>query len=321
MALRVLLADNSETIKKVIQLTLQDFGLDLRIVTVGVDVIDVATQFKPDIIFVDILLQKKSGYEVSYDLKKHPTLKSIPVILMWSGFMEIDEPKAQESLADARLEKPFEAAQLRNLVQTLVKKTASNPLAGHLDFPTPPPQKPQEATTKKAAKDPLLELEKIKKESQKFQPKTQAPEPEIEDFEMKSIDGDDHEFDAEETALFKINIPEDGDLDDMPMGVDTMPPIEDMSFLLNPEEAKKERKAEPPTHKEIPAAPAPARAAPAAQPAPAASLPDPKIIEQMVHEKVQDIVEKIAWQLVPEIASQLIKKELERLLKDHDKQP
>ena len=84
MALRVLLADNSETIKKVIQLTLQDFAIDLRIVTLGVDVLDVALQFKPDIIFVDILLQKKSGYEVSKELKNNVHLKNTPVILMWN---------------------------------------------------------------------------------------------------------------------------------------------------------------------------------------------------------------------------------------------
>lgn len=312
MALRVLLADNSETIKKVIQLTLQDFGLDLRIVTLGVDVIDVATQFRPDIIFVDILLQKKSGYEVSKEIKMHPQLKNTPVILMWSGFMEFDESKAKECLADARLEKPFEASQLRQLVQKLVKKSENNKLGNFLEFP----DIPVEAKTKN---DPLVELEKIKQESAKFEPSKSATPPPIppptttdaEDFQIQTLDTD-----AEETALFKVDLADDGDLEDVSVSLENIEPIEDMSFLLNPKDAPKQKKEEPvaaPVSKKA-EAPVP----PTAQPQ--IHLPDQKMIEKMVHDKVSEIVEKIAWQLVPEVASQIIKKELDRLLKDNDTQ-
>ena len=59
MALRVLLADESSTIKKVFQLALQDFAVEVRPVNIGVDVAMVAKNFKPDIIFADVMLQKK----------------------------------------------------------------------------------------------------------------------------------------------------------------------------------------------------------------------------------------------------------------------
>jgi CheY-like chemotaxis protein len=65
MALRVLLADESSTIKKVMQLALQDFGVEVKAVPIGVDVVQVAKSFEPDIIFADILLAKMNGYEVS----------------------------------------------------------------------------------------------------------------------------------------------------------------------------------------------------------------------------------------------------------------
>src|SRR5690348_5203904 len=108
MALRVLLADESSTIKKVFQLALQDFAVEVRPVNVGLDVLTVAQGFQPDIIFIDILLQKKNGYEVSAELKQDAQLKSVPVVLMWSGFMELDDDKFQASLANAKLEKPFD---------------------------------------------------------------------------------------------------------------------------------------------------------------------------------------------------------------------
>ena len=97
MSLRVLLADESSTIKKVMQLALQDYGVDVKSVPIGIDVHQVCKAFQPDIIFVDILLAKKNGYEVSAELKSDPLLRKIPVIMMWSGFMELDEDKARHS--------------------------------------------------------------------------------------------------------------------------------------------------------------------------------------------------------------------------------
>src|SRR6185437_16945127 len=102
MALRVLLADESSTIKKVFQLALQDFAVDVRPVNIGVDVLSVTKSFQPDIIFADVLLQKKNGYDVCSEIKAEDSLGYIPVVLMWSGFMELDEDKFQASQANGR---------------------------------------------------------------------------------------------------------------------------------------------------------------------------------------------------------------------------
>lgn len=138
MALRVLLADESSTIKKVMQLALSDFGVEVKTVPVGLDVLQVTKNFKPDIVFADVLLTKRSGYEVCSDLKNDPETAQIPVVLMWSGFMEIDENKAVECQADRRLEKPFDADHLRSIVSDLIQKTQSNPVSEFLTFPEMP---------------------------------------------------------------------------------------------------------------------------------------------------------------------------------------
>ncbi|MGZ3770595.1 MAG: response regulator [Bdellovibrio sp.] len=138
MALRVLLADESSTIKKVMQLALSDFAVEVKTVPVGIDVVSVAKSFKPDIVFADVLLTKKNGYEVCQDIKNDPETKNIPVVLMWSGFMEMDESKVNECKADARLEKPFDADILRSMVQDLVQKAKTNPISDYLTFPEMP---------------------------------------------------------------------------------------------------------------------------------------------------------------------------------------
>lgn len=156
MALRVLLADESSTIKRVMQLALQDFGVEVKSVPVGLDVLPVAKTFKPDIIFADVLLAKRNGYEVCADLKADNETQLIPVILMWSGFMEVDEGKISQSSPDARLEKPFDAEALRQLVQELVPKTQNNPISSYLQFPKMPEFKeaPATASAKPTSKIP-----------------------------------------------------------------------------------------------------------------------------------------------------------------------
>lgn len=139
MALRVLLADESSTIKKVMQLALQDFGVEVKAVPIGLDVVQVSRSFKPDIIFADVLLSKRNGYEVSMDVKSDSVLNKTPVVLMWSSFMEIDEAKVQECRADRKIEKPFDAETLRALVKELVHTTSSNLISNYLSFPDLPP--------------------------------------------------------------------------------------------------------------------------------------------------------------------------------------
>ncbi len=138
MALRVLLADESVTIKKVFQLALQDFAVEVNSVTVGVDVLNVALKYKPDIVFADVLLQKKNGYDVCHEIKTNPELSSTPVVLIWSGFMELDDAKYKSSGANAHLEKPFDTQRLRQIIQTLVAKTKSQKLSSYLTFPKLP---------------------------------------------------------------------------------------------------------------------------------------------------------------------------------------
>jgi two-component system, cell cycle response regulator len=134
MALRVLLADESPTIKKVIQLALQDYSVEVKAVPVGIDVVPISKVFQPDIIFVDVLLVKKSGYEVAGDIKRDPELNKIPVVLLWNSLMGIDENKAKNSGANKRLEKPFEVETLRSIIQELCPKTVTHPISSFLNF-------------------------------------------------------------------------------------------------------------------------------------------------------------------------------------------
>lgn len=138
MALKVLLADESTSIKKAFQLALADYAVEVKSVPSGLDVLSVSLDFKPDIIFADVLLTKKSGYEVCKEIKAHPQLKTTPFILMWSHFMDFDTALATQAGFTDKIEKPFDAETLRLKVNTYVTKTKDHPLHGMIQFPDMP---------------------------------------------------------------------------------------------------------------------------------------------------------------------------------------
>jgi CheY-like chemotaxis protein len=125
----------------------------------------VARAFAPDIIFTDVLLQKKNGYEVCAELKRDPNLKSIPTVLMWSSFMDLDEKAAAAARADSHLEKPFEVESLRKLILDLVPKTRSQRLAHFLNFSSGPT----------GVTAPLVEEEKRKQSAPHLTPAASPP--------------------------------------------------------------------------------------------------------------------------------------------------
>jgi CheY-like chemotaxis protein len=108
MALRILLADESTTIRKAVLMVLTDYGPDIKSVPTGLDVLTVAKTYEPDLILVDVLLTKKNGYEVTLELKSDEATKNIPVILMWSNFMQLDLTQFLASKANDSIEKPFD---------------------------------------------------------------------------------------------------------------------------------------------------------------------------------------------------------------------
>ncbi len=132
MSLKILLADESPTIRKAFEIALKDYGVKVQSVHQGIDVKELCESFKPHICFLDVLIPKLNGYEVSTQLKAEPTLSKIPTVIMWSGFMELDENKFMTSGANGKIEKPFESAELRTLVQKLVPSLESNEIAKHI---------------------------------------------------------------------------------------------------------------------------------------------------------------------------------------------
>lgn len=333
MALRVLLADESSNIKKVMQLALQDFGVEVKSVPIGVDVIPVAKSFHPDIVFADVLLAKRNGYEVAGDLKADSVLKHIPVVLMWSGFMELDEAKAKQSKAERRLEKPFDAETLRSLVKELVPNTSGNLISQYLSFPElpnmiedgkrAPQEEPQEIQV--ASLPPAFEASEEFEEPEEFQ---SVPLPK--DAGKKAPKTSEKDAWAQQDlSKFKIELPKD---DDFSAGDQADMTNTSIALSSGVEEIALED-IDSPTFGTSKSTKTP----PAAKPAAKASVPTagsktfggytgtnlnspaPSQVEDAIRAEARAVIEAVAWKLLPDIVERVVREELQKLLKDAER--
>ena len=104
----LLLADDSVTIQRVIELTFADEDVQVVAVSDGDQAIARLESAPPDIVLADIGMPGKNGYEVAKYVKQSPRLSHIPVVLLTGAFEPVDQARAAEVGCDGVLAKPFE---------------------------------------------------------------------------------------------------------------------------------------------------------------------------------------------------------------------
>lgn len=111
---KLLLADDSIAIQKVIDLTFTDEGMEVTTVGDGNDALDKLNQFTPDVVLADVFMPGVDGYELCKFIKESERFRGIPVMLLIGTFEPFDEAEAQRVGADDVVTKPFQS--IRQLV-------------------------------------------------------------------------------------------------------------------------------------------------------------------------------------------------------------
>jgi CheY-like chemotaxis protein len=123
MPKKILLADDSLTIQKVVELTFSDSDFDLVCVGNGLRALEKLKEDRPDLILADVVMPEKNGYEVCEAIKGDPTTSRIPVILLTGTFEPFDRQRAERIGADAIVSKPFDSQQLLRQVEALLSRS------------------------------------------------------------------------------------------------------------------------------------------------------------------------------------------------------
>lgn len=127
---KLLLADDSVTIQKVVNLTFADEGIEVHAVGNGREAIDRLMEISPDLVMADVNMPGLNGYQVCEQIKSHEKFRNTPVILLVGSFEPFDSEEAQRVGADDYLTKPFQSIrQLVNKVTDLLE-SAGDPHSG-----------------------------------------------------------------------------------------------------------------------------------------------------------------------------------------------
>lgn len=117
MGYKILLADDSVTVQKIITLTFSDEGVDVVTVDNGDEAISRLQYLRPALVMADVSIPGRNGYEICEFVKRHPEMNDTPVILLVPAFEPFDEERARRIGADYHLTKPFQS--IRTLISTV----------------------------------------------------------------------------------------------------------------------------------------------------------------------------------------------------------
>jgi CheY-like chemotaxis protein len=297
MSHKLILADDSITIQKVVELILAEEDFEIKSTNNGEEALAAIPSFQPDVVLADIEMPKMNGYQLCEKIKQDPSSQGISVILLAGAFEPIDEELAKQVKADDYIIKPFESQELLSKLNAVL--TAS--------------------------------------------PAAVAEEEGEEPVEVAAIEADETQIDEDLWAMEEI--PEAAEVTALPEEETTAAGTEEMAELAETLDTEPEIPAveeEPPPIKE--------KAAPDAAKTP---IPDTgmlsneemrRIFENAVNAKmtslvssidikeailssltplIKDSVEKVIWEVAPEITEKMLKEmlkgSLESLTKEVEK--
>jgi len=119
---RVLVVDdNAQNLELLVEYLQSMGGLQTATATDGLEALEVVRIFQPDLIVLDIMMPRMSGFEVCQKLKADPETRDIPILMVTALNEMGDIERAVEAGTDDFLSKPVNRLELLTRVRTLLK--------------------------------------------------------------------------------------------------------------------------------------------------------------------------------------------------------
>jgi len=118
---KILIADDEPYILRSLSFVLKKEGFDIETACNGEEALEKAQQFNPKILFLDVMMPKKDGYEVCNKLKSNPETEDIYIIMLTAKGQIIDKEKGLTTGADEYITKPFSPREIVNKVKKIME--------------------------------------------------------------------------------------------------------------------------------------------------------------------------------------------------------
>ena len=330
---KLLVADDSLTIQKVIRLALSNEGYEIQAVSDGNDAIQQISVFRPNVVLVDVSLPGQSAFQLKRAINLLPDLNDVRFVLMSSAFEKVDESQISDVVFQGRLTKPFDPAHLRQVlldVLSLPPSPKANP------SPTTSPAKislipPNEADFETDESEVSID---ISSDLSLLEPSPAT----IVNEEKTSLIED--LWEPEPIAIPPPTTPRssDDDIRELTQSTIKMSGLEDFQWTVN-ESAKKSLPEEPLpvsstfTPNEFNFDDFQEEKSPVPPPSPMGADQDPIAIpelnndariipltdhqaEELVSRQLREVLERMAKDILPDLAERLLKQEIHRMLSE-----
>lgn len=122
---KVLVIDDSNTIRRSAEMFLRQAGYEVILAEDGFDALSKIADHHPSVIFVDIMMPRLDGYQTCALIKQNPKLKTTPVIMLSSKDGVFDRARGRLAGSDRYLTKPFTKEGLVAVVHEYVKSSST----------------------------------------------------------------------------------------------------------------------------------------------------------------------------------------------------
>jgi two-component system, OmpR family, alkaline phosphatase synthesis response regulator PhoP len=124
---RILIVDDEVHIRILMEQTLEDLedaGVELMMASDGAEALEMIRSARPDLVFLDVMMPKMSGFEVCQAVKTDDELKSTYIVILTAKGQEFDVNRGQEVGADRYMTKPFDPDQVFQLAVDVLAMAA-----------------------------------------------------------------------------------------------------------------------------------------------------------------------------------------------------
>lgn len=104
---RILVVDDEPSVVRPLSFVLKKNNYDVLTASNGEEGLRIAQTEKPDLIFLDVMMPKKNGYEVCRELKQDPEMEDTYIIILTARGVELDEEEKKRVGANEYMSKPF----------------------------------------------------------------------------------------------------------------------------------------------------------------------------------------------------------------------
>jgi DNA-binding response OmpR family regulator len=112
MGKKILIADDEPNIVVSLEFMMKQRGYEVRVANNGHDALAAVGEFRPDLILLDVMMPRLSGYDLCQKVRENPAWQDIRIIMLSAKGRDVEVTKGLAVGADAYVTKPFSTKDL-----------------------------------------------------------------------------------------------------------------------------------------------------------------------------------------------------------------